>query len=605
MAGALGITRRTAAMVPVCLALSCTAGTIGPSSSQQSSNGPTSGALAASGAAAGGAGVGGSGGNGGVPPLATTGSASSGLAATADGAAPGAPYIDPLSTALTRLTNAEYSRTVTDLTGEPPGAAVTYMFPVDTLSHGFDNNASLLQLTTAHATQYATAAAAIATATFADATRRPKVISCDPTAATCLPAYVAAQGRRMFRRPLIAAEVTAYVTLGTNAAVAGSPYSGPETVLEAMLQSPNFLFKVLLGGSPAGSPTVIGLNGFEMATRLAYLLWGTTPDDPLLDQAQAGALDTAAGVATVVGQMLADARARPGIKHFYEQWLPMSEISGPMADVGRVPVRPGKTTPDTQLAADMVEETRQFVDDVLWGGGSLLGLLTAQYTFVNADMAAIYGVAAPATGWQKVTFPATSLRSGVLTQGTVLAAGSHGTKPSYTRRGQMVREQLLCQDIPPPPPGVDATVPAPNPGESEQQTFARHTTDPSCASCHAMMDPIGFGLSGFDQTGAARTLDSNGQPISTQGKVQGMTPPDFNGPVQLGQKVATSDLFKGCFATQLFRYAYGRVEDSKLDVPGVDAMQASFEGGQWSFAQGLTALLESQGFRYRQRGDQP
>ncbi len=587
MVGMRRIRRHAWIAAPVCLAFACT-GSIGPGGGGPPQSSPGAQLPGST-----------------LPPLGMGDASLSGGALGADGAATGGDYIDPLSTALSRLTNAEYSQTVSDLLGEPPGAAVTYSFPVDTLDNGFDNNASLLQITTTHATQYQAAAAAIATATFASPTRRPKVISCDPSIGTCLQTYVAAQGRRMFRRPLSAQEVTDYVALATSVAVATDPYSGPEAVLETMLQSPNFIFKVLVGASPPGMSSVVGLNGFELATRLSYLLWGTTPDDPLLDQAQAGALDTPAGVASVVQQMLADPRARLGIKRFYEQWLPLDEISGPMADAERIPVRPGQTMGDTTLAADMVQETQQFVDSVLWGGGSVLDLLTAPYTFVNADLAMVYGLPAPTAGWQRVDLPASSLRAGILTQGTILAAGSHGTKPSNTRRGQMVRAQLLCQNIPPPPPGVDATVPPPLPGETEQQTFARHTTDARCASCHTMMDPIGWGLSGFDQTGAARTRDTNGQPISTSGDIQGLTPPGFNGPLELGQKVAASAQFQSCFATQLFRYAYGRVEDPVADVPGINSVQGSFERAKWAFAQGLTALVESDGFRYRARGDEP
>jgi hypothetical protein len=209
-----------------------------------------------------------------------------------------------------------------------------------------------------------------------------------------------------------------------------------------------------------------------------------------------------------------------------------------------------------------------------------------------------------ANPWVRVDFPATSQRAGLLTQGTILAAGSHGTKPSNTRRGEIIREQLLCNDIPAPPPGVSAIIPPAQAGETEQQTFKRHTTDPSCASCHTLMDPIGWGLAGFDETGAARAMDANGQPISVAGQIVGMTPPDFNGPVDLAQKLAQSDQFRGCFARQLFRYAYGRVE-TNMDAPGIAQLQGRFEGAKWVFGKGLTALALSDGFRYRNKGDEP
>jgi len=511
-------------------------------------------------------------------------------------------FIDPVPGALERITNVQYSQTVTDLLGEPPAASITYKFPEDAKQHGFDDNVDLLHISTAHATSYAAAAEAIAAATFASPTRRAKVLTCDPNTGTaCLTSFIQSTGRRMYRRPLSTDEVSGLTALAASTAVAGDPTSGHQAVLQAMLQSPNFLFRVAIGVADPATPTVVGLNGFELSTRLSFLLWGTSPDDALLDKAQSGALDQRAGVETVVSQMLTDPRSRQGVRRFYEQWLPLTLISGPTADQERIP------NGDTALAADMVEETSRFVDSVFWGGGTVLDLLTAKYTFVSAKLATIYGMTAQTTmanPWVRVDFPANSQRSGLLTQGTLLAAGSHGTKPSNTRRGEIVREQLLCNDIPSPPPGVNAITPAPQPGETEQQTFKRHTTDPSCASCHTLMDPVGWGLAGFDQTGAARTVDTNGQPVSIAGQIVGMTPPDFNGPVALGQKIAQSSQFKQCFATQLFRYTYGRVETS-MDSPGIAQLQGRFEGSSWAFDKGLAALALSDGFRYRSKGDAP
>jgi hypothetical protein len=514
----------------------------------------------------------------------------------------GSAFIDPTPGALFRLTNVEYSQTVADLLGEPADASIRYRFPEDPRQHGFDNNVALLHLSTAQSDRYAAAAEAIVTATFASPARRALVLSCDPAAgAACLTTYIQTMGRRMYRRPLASDEVNGLTALAASAAVATDPTSGFQAVLQAMLQSPYFLFRVGIGTANPAQPTIVGLNGFELATRLSFFLWGTTPDDALLDKAQGGALDNPAGVGAVVGQMLVDPRSRRGVKRFYGQWLPLTLISGPTADQDRVP------NGDTALAADMVEETSRFVDSVFWGGGTVLDLLTAKYTFVSARLATIYGVMAATTvanPWARVDFGTNSQRAGLLTQGTMLAAGSHGTKPSNTRRGEIIREQLLCNDIPSPPPGVNANIPPAQAGETEQQTFIRHTTDPSCASCHSMMDPIGWGLAGFDQTGAARTKDANGQPISVAGQIKGMVPPDFNGPTELAQKLAQSNQFRQCFAQQLFRYAYGRVE-TNMDAPGITQLEARFEGSNWAFDKGLTALVLSDGFRYRNKGDAP
>ena len=516
----------------------------------------------------------------------------------------GSSFIDPGSRALVRLTNAEYSQTVTDLLGEPPDAAARYNFPGDSSAHGFANNVDLLRVSTTHAEQYAAAADAIATGTFADPARRGLVLTCDvASGAPCLTTYVRTLGRRMFRRPVADGEMNAYVTLATKAVMAGDTNAGPEAVLEAMLQSPNFLYRVQIGVSDPRRAGFVGLTGFEMATRLSYFLFGSSPDDALLDQAQSGVLDQPAGVSKVVAQMLGDVRARRGVRSFYSQWLPLTEIAGSTADQERLA---GDVTP----GADMAQETVKFVDDVLWDSkGTVNDLLTARYTFVNASLAKVYGVAAPAgQDWQRIDLSAVAAgatRAGVLTQPSMLAAGSHGAaKPSNTRRGQMVREQLLCVDIPSPPPGVAANPPAPTAGETEQQTFAKHTTDPSCAACHTLMDPIGWGLSGFDGAGAVRSKDSNGQALSVAGLINGFAAPAFTGPVELGQKLAGSDMFKDCVARQLFRYAFARVE-LDADAAGIKELRGAFDTSRWDFPATLASLTESNGFRYHSKGDAP
>ena len=333
----------------------------------------------------------------------------------------GSSFIDPSPGALARLTNVEYSQAVADLLGEPPDASVRYRFPEDPRQHGFDNNVDLLHVSTAHSDRYAAAAEAIATATFASPTRRAMVLSCDPSAGTvCLTTYIRTLGRRLYRRPLTADDVTGFATLAAGTTVPTDPTSDLQAILQAMLQSPYFLFRVAIGAADPAQPTIVGLNGFELATRLSFFLWGTAPDDTLLDKAQGGALDTRNGVAAVVAQMLVDPRSRPGIKRFYGQWLPLTMISGPTADQERIPHG------DTALAADMVEETSRFVDSVFWGGGTVLDLPTAKYTFVSARPATIYGVTAPttvATPWTRLDFGANSQRAGLLTQGTILAAG--------------------------------------------------------------------------------------------------------------------------------------------------------------------------------------
>src|SRR5262249_23385423 len=165
-------------------------------------------------------------------------------------------------------------------------------------------------------------------------------------------------------------------------------------------------------------------------------------------------------------------------------------------------------------------------------------------------------------------------------------------------------EQRVCPDIPSPPPGVANNPPMPRAGESEQATFARHTTQASCAVCHNLMDPIGWGLSGFDAAGAVRTKDNNGAPLNTAGRGDGMTPPEFNRPIRLGPKLAAWGQFKAGCAPQLFRYVYARVE-TQTDEAGITELQGAFTTAGWDLAKGLTAMAGSDGLRYRNKGDAP
>ncbi|HTA21763.1 MAG TPA: DUF1595 domain-containing protein, partial [Polyangia bacterium] len=277
-------------------------------------------------------------GAGGAPGAAKTPTGPGTAAPPGPTGGPGNTFIDQDSPALERLTNVEYSQTVSDVLGEPAGAATRYALPVDPTQHGFDDNVALLQISSAHAQSFADAAAAIATAALADPTRHALVTTCDlSTGAACLQTTIESIGRRLYRRPLTDDEVSGFVTLAAAGASATDANAGAEAVVEAMLQSPHFLYRVQLGAADPSRAGIVGLTGYEMATRLSYLLLGTTPSDALLDQAAAGALDTTDGVGKVVQQMLVDPLARRGVKRFYAQWLPLDEISGPTADSERVP----------------------------------------------------------------------------------------------------------------------------------------------------------------------------------------------------------------------------------------------------------------------------
>ena len=223
----------------------------------------------------------------------------------------------------------------------------------------------------------------------------------------------------------------------------------------------------------------------------------------------------------------------------------------------------------------------------------MLNLLSARYTFVNGPLAALYGLPAGGESWRRVDFADNVPRVGVLTQPGVLMLTSHSDAISNTQRGLYVREVLLCQDLPPPPPGVDATLPAAQPGETERQRFSRHTTDPVCASCHNQMDPIGWGLSEFDVIGALTPAS-----VDVAGRIEGLTPPEFNGPLELAQRLREAPEYADCVATSMYRYAYGLHETPEHAQP-LAQLKRAFRDGGFNFVDALSALVHSDAFRYR------
>ena len=537
--------------------------------------------------------------------IGTNDGTSPGTPGAGPGAVPGAPggpgapgagagvdeRVDPGPTLMRRLTNAEYARTVTDLLGEPAGADQRLQLPDDPHTSGFDNNAEVETISNVHADRYSQGAETLARAVLSTPARRTSVFGCDPsTGATCLQTFIQRFGRRLYRRPLSADEVSGYLKLAA-AADPATPDAGPSAVLQAMLRSPHFLFRIELGRSDPKRPGLLRLTGFEVATRLAYLLWGTTPDDPLLDAAQRGDLDTPAGLDAVAARMLADPRARPAVNRFYTQWLQVTDLAGTQIDSTKFKMWNGA------LASAMAEESARFVDSIIWnaepGGASLRNLLSARYTFVNGPLAALYGLPAGDNSWRRVDFADNVPRIGILTNPSVLTLTSHSDGISPTKRGLYVREVLLCQDIPQPPPGVDANLPPAKAGETERERFARHTTDATCAGCHTMMDPVGWGLSQFDAIGALRP-----DAVDVAGRIEGFTPPEFTGPLELARRVSDSPEFAACVGTSLYRFAYGLRENGMHAAP-VAQVQRAFRDTGFNFGKTLLALVHTDAFRYR------
>jgi hypothetical protein len=331
------------------------------------------------------------------------------------------------------------------------------------------------------------------------------LIPCDPRGAddaACRQKFIEQFGRRAFRRPLDAKELADYEALFRNQ---DSFLRGAQTIIEAMLQSPKFLFHVTTGAPVlTGAPVAQGfspanLRDYAVANRLSYLLWDTMPDQQLMDRAATGELRTPEGIERAARSMLQDPRARQGADEFFGQWLRFDRMLGAAKDDGRFP----SFTPE--LAAMMVQETKRLLGHLVWNDRNFMEAFAADYTFLNADLR---GSAAPepAGEFELVTFPAEVRRAGILGQATFLASTTGPVETSPTARGLFVREHLLCQVVPNPPPGVNTNLPEPTADtvRAKRERMLEHAQNPSCSGCHPLMDPIGFGLENYDAMVLAR-----------------------------------------------------------------------------------------------------
>jgi Protein of unknown function (DUF1592)/Protein of unknown function (DUF1588)/Protein of unknown function (DUF1587)/Protein of unknown function (DUF1585)/Protein of unknown function (DUF1595) len=537
--------------------------------------------------------------------LLTSGLAAACVGKLGDSPSPsgGGPAMDPLACAtgvhpgeapIRRMTRFEYNNTVRDLLGDTSAPANS--FAADEESLGFNNQASTLVVTQLLAEQYMNASEALAKTAVTDVV---KLTGCDAVKVgndACGAQFIESFGKRAFRRPLDddgRAMLKSVFTAG--AAMPGGFNTGIRLVIEAALQSPQFLYRVEFGMPNPTSDGAIKLDDYEVASRLSYLLWGSMPDDTLFAAAAAGELQAPEQVAAQAKRMLADPKAHDAVRNFHEQWLKVSKIDTIDKDDAVYPsYKPA-------MRAMWKAETLAFVDDVIFGSkGDLSTLLTASYTMMNAEVAAFYGVSNGPTGSGFVHVDLDpKQRSGLLTQPSVLAVTSHPNQSSPVHRGKFVREQLLCQQLPPPPANLKIVPPAVDPNATTRQKFAEHDTDPACSGCHHLMDPIGVGFEHYDALGQWRDTD-HGFPVDATGEVKDSKDVDgkFDGVVDLSQRLAGSEQVRACVVSQWFRYGHGRPETTD-DACTMKKLGTAFQQGKYSIQELLVAITQTDAFLYR------
>jgi uncharacterized protein DUF1592/uncharacterized protein DUF1588/uncharacterized protein DUF1585 len=344
---------------------------------------------------------------------------------------------------------------------------------------------------------------------------------------------------------------------------------------------------------------------YEIASRLSYLLWDTMPDQALFDAAAQGELRSAGGMERTARRMLQQPPARQAVNQFFAEWLRFDRALGAVKDRRRFP----EFTPE--LAAMMVQETQLLLGNLVWNDGNFMEAFTAGYSFLNADLAKVYGVPAPTGEFERVDFPAGFPRVGVIGHGAFLAANAGPVETSPTARGIFIREQFLCQHVPNPPPGVNTEVPEPTADrpETRRQRLQMHVSNPTCATCHRLMDPIGFGLENYDAIGRWRDNEAiefeSGRrgvppkkvelPIDRAGDIAGLPNAAFTEPTHIGKLLAESRACQECVVKQTFRYAFGRMETRADRDTLRDAFNAFRDSG-FHFKELLVALIRSPQF---------
>jgi hypothetical protein len=496
---------------------------------------------------------------------------------------------------LRRLTHSQYNNTVRDLLGDQTAPA--NQFPPEDFVNGFKDQYDAQNLSPLLEEAYSAAAEKLARNVFHGGGTHG-LISCRPSA-ECRDQFISAFGLRAFRRPLDAGEQKRYAKLFEREA---DFLKGAQLVIEAMLQSPNFLFRLDEASNPKWKP-------YATASRLSYALWDSMPDTDLMDAAARGALATPSGVEKMARRMLQDPRAHQALDEFVSQWLRFDRILTSSRDRRRYPQFSRET------AVAMTEEARQFIADLVWNDRNFMDAFTANYGFVNADLAGIYGVPAPAKEFERVVFPPEAERAGLLGQALFLALSAKPDDTSLTGRGLFVREQFLCQHVPPPPAGVNTNL-APS-TEARPQTnrerMSEHVSNASCATCHNLIDPIGFGFEKFDAVGARREKykllfrsgyhgDGKRQPpksvelpMDTNGWVAGIPDSHFSSPRELGPMLAQAPQCQECMVKQYFRSIAGRME-TPADYPAIRRVLDDFRNSQFRFKEAIISLVRNREF---------
>lgn len=456
------------------------------------------------------------------------------------------------------------------------------------------NGAALAGVTAGKIETFQRAASSIAAQVVAPE-RRNYLIPCTPQSETaadeeCAKQFFTQIGRLLHRRALSEQEVGRYVTQANQAAAELKDfYAGIELVLEAMLISPDVLFIVESTQPDLRNPDRQQLDDYSLASRLSFFLWNAGPDDMLLQAAERGELQTQRGLRRVVDTMLASPRLEDGMRAFFDDMFAFDDFDVLSKDPTVYPFFTGA------MATDAREQTlRTLVDHLIHKQLDYRDLYVTRATFMSPALAPLYQIPA-STGWAEYEFPADSPRQGLLTHVSFVALRAHPGRSSPTLRGKALRERLLCQEVPPPPPNVDFGK-LNNPDahyKTQRERVKAHLEDPVCAGCHRITDPTGLALESFDGAGRYR-VSENGAEIDTSGELDGVHFDDVTG---LGKALRDNPSLPSCLVNRLYSYGTGGAAKA-VDRPLLKYFSASFADADYRLPELLRTIVLSDAFRH-------
>jgi hypothetical protein len=421
---------------------------------------------------------------------------------------------------------------------------------------------------------------------------RKQYLPCQPVSPkaaddACAGKFFAKYGRLLYRRPLEAAELKSLVGTAHAATTSSKDfYVGVEETLTTMLASPNYLFRIERASAvdKDGLPV---LDDYSRASRLSFLFWDASPDDELLLAAEHDDLSSKEGISRQVDRLAGSPRLSDGMSAFFNDMLQMDLFRIQTKDPARFPKY------SQVLAVDAREQTiRTILDLVIAKNGDYRDIFTTRDTFLTRTLAMVYQVPYTSNAaWTPYTFPESTGRAGVMTQISFLSLFAHPAQSSPTKRGVALNEIFLCTPIPPPPADVDFS--AVNGSGPDRKATARlrleqHRTNPTCATCHRIMDPPGLTLEKFDALGQTRETE-DGAAIDVKSEIGGKP---IEGPLGLGRMLHDNPQASSCVVRNLYATGAGRVPEYKT----IDAMTKTFADGGYRIPAFLTAAAKSEAF---------